>query len=385
MPALRTELVSRISDIEPELWDALTGDDDPFVEHAFLDALERSGSVGRGTGWLPKHLVAFRGGRPVAALPLYLKQHSFGEFVFDFGWADAAERAGIRYYPKLVSMVPFTPATGRRFLHRPEEDPDAITQVLLDAAMDLRASLRASSLQLLFLTAAEHARVLRDPRFMSRLSSQFHWHPAGARTFDEHLATFRSAARKEIRKERRRVVEAGLDIQVVAGEALDDQAWSALADFYFHTCDKHGGGSYLTRAFFTRLQKTHAKRVVAVLARTGGPDGPIVAGALNFEKGKHLYGRYWGAHEAHAFLHFEVCYHRLIEHAIARGHTRFEAGAQGVHKLKRGLLPAELYNACHMADPRLARAVRSFVQREARGVRDDMDALRRHGPSRRGT
>ncbi len=373
-------MISKIAEVEPTLWNALVGDDDPFVEHAFLAALEHSGSVGKGTGWLPMHVVLYRGALPIGALPLYLKLHSYGEYVFDFGWANAAERAGISYYPKLVAMVPFTPATGRRVLYAQGEDPGRITRVLLDAALDVRASTRASSLHLLFLSREECARVTADPRFLARSSLQFHWHNAGVRSFDEHLASFRSVARKEIRKERRRVAESGLSISVVPGPALDDDEWNALAEFYFDTCAKHGSGPYLTQAFFSIIRRTQAERVVGVIARR---DGAIVAGALNFEKGKHLYGRYWGSSEEHQFLHFEVCYHRLIERAIAQGRVRFEAGAQGEHKLRRGLLPAEIHSACHVADPRLALAIGDFLQRETRAVHEEMRALRQHGPSHR--
>ncbi|HEX2676114.1 MAG TPA: GNAT family N-acetyltransferase, partial [Polyangiales bacterium] len=326
------------------------------------------------------HLVMFRGAQPIGALPLYAKQHSYGEYVFDFGWANAAERAGIEYYPKLVAMVPLTPATGRRVLYLPGEDPELVTRVLLDGVVQACAQMRASSAHLLFLSSEEHERITRDPRFMSRSSLQFHWHNTGVTTFEEHLATFRSVARKEIRKERRRVAESGLAISVVPGSELGDEEWNALTTFYFDTCDKHGSGPYLTREFFPIIARTHAARVVAVLARR---DGRIIAGALNFEKGKHLYGRYWGTLEEHAFLHFEVCYHQLIERAIKRGYTRFEAGAQGMHKLRRGLLPSEIHSACYVADPRLARAVGDFLRREKFGVQEELRALREHGPSRR--
>lgn len=377
---MRIELVPSILDIAPEAWDSLVGEDDPFCEHAFLAALERSGSVGKSTGWLPIHVALWRADTLIGALPLYLKLHSFGEYIFDFAWAQAAERAGVRYYPKLVSMVPFTPATGRRFLYAAEENPDEITQALLDGAMQALGSTRASSLHLNFLNADEHARVASDTRFMSRLAMQFHWRNAGYRGFDDHLATFRASARKEARKERRRVAEAGFAIDVVQGPELDDAAWEALTGFYFDTCEKHGSGPYLTRAFFSEIRRTHASRVVAVLARR---EGRVIGGALNFEKGGHLYGRYWGATEEHAFLHFEVCYHQLIERAIARGCTRFEAGAQGSHKLKRGLLPAEIYNACHIVSPHLARAVGDFLPREALAVRAEMESLQESGPSHR--
>jgi uncharacterized protein len=377
---LRVELLPGVTEVAAPAWDTLVSPDDPFSEHAFLAALERSGSVGGRSGWQPVHVALYRGGDLVGALPLYAKDHSFGEYVFDFAFAGAYERAGLRYYPKLVSMAPFTPATGTRLLIAPGEEPGEITHALLEGALQALARTGASSLHLNFLNADEQARVIADPRFMPRLSTQFHWHNRGFASFDDHLATFRHSARKEARKERRRVVEAGIDVRTLQGTELDDVQWRALSDFYFDTCHKHGSGPYLTRAFFDEVRRTYAERVVAVIASR---DGRVIAGALNFEKGTHLYGRYWGCFEEHAFLHFEVCYHQLIERAIARGHTRFEAGAQGQHKLKRGLLPAEIHNAVYVHDPRFARAIGDYLAREANAVRMEMAAMRAEGPSPR--
>jgi uncharacterized protein len=377
---MQTEFVTSLAEIAPEAWDRLTGDDDPFVEHAFLSALEQSGCVGAGTGWSPLHVVVRDGTELVAALPLYIKDHSYGEYVFDFGWAQAALRAGIRYYPKLVAMVPFTPATGRRFLIAPGMAEQPLVSLLLDGALAALARKRASSIHLHFMTAQEAEWVKQDGRFHARLSTQFHWQNQGFENFDAHLATFRSVVRKEVRKERRRVAEAGIEVSVIEGPQLTPEQWHALEGFYFDTCDHHGSGPYLTPDFFRRIAKNHAQRVVAVLAYH---QGAIVAGTLNFEKGKHLYGRYWGATERYDSLHFELCYHRLIERAIARGIQRFEAGAQGIHKLRRGLLPAPIHNACYVADPRLAEAVSDFLEREERAVRVELAELKHHGPSHR--
>lgn len=377
---MQTQLVTSISDVDPAAWDRLAGADDPFVEHAFLSALEQSGSVGDGSGWLPQHMLLRRGEELVGALPLYLKDHSYGEYVFDFGWANAAMRAGIRYYPKLVSMVPFTPATGRRFLIAPGEDEQAVVSGLLDGVLEARQKLRASSVHIHFMSPHEAQLVERDGRLRGRLSSQFHWHNRGYATFDDHLATFRSAVRKEVRKERRRVAEAGIEVSVVEGEALSGSEWDALRRFYFDTCEKHGSGPYLNKAFFDLIARSHARRVVAVLARD---KGEIVAGTLNFEKGAHLYGRYWGCTRDYDSLHFELCYHRLIERAIARGQQRFEAGAQGIHKLRRGLLPVAIHNACYVADTRLSEAVGEFLQREEASVRFELAQLSHHGPAHR--
>ena len=377
---MQTEFVTDLATIEPSAWDRLVGDDDPFVEHAFLHALEQSHSVGRGTGWTPAHVLLRDRGAVLAALPLYIKEHSYGEYVFDFGWAQAAHRAGIAYYPKLVAMVPFTPATGRRFLIAPGVSEQAAVSALLDGALDLLRRVNASSVHLHFLTAQEASWVRADGRFGARLSTQFHWHNRGFTSFDDHLATFRSAVRKEVRKERRRVAEAGVDIAVVEGPQLTAEEWQALSGFYFDTCDKHGSGPYLTPEFFELIARNQSQRVLAVLARK---QGAIVAGTFNFEKGKHLYGRYWGSDGHVDSLHFELCYHRLIERAIIRGYSRFEAGAQGIHKLRRGLLPAVIHNACYVADPRLAAAVSDFLLREARAVQMELAELDHHGPAHR--
>jgi uncharacterized protein len=377
---MQTQLVTSIQDIDAEAWNALTGADDPFVEHAFLAALEASGSVGRGTGWMPQHLLLQDAGKLVGALPLYLKEHSYGEYVFDFGWANAAMRAGMRYYPKLVAMVPFTPATGRRFLFAPAVDPQAAVSRLLDGALDLMQSVRASSVHLHFLNEQEAAWVKHDGRFQARLSSQFHWQNRSYNSFDDHLATFRSAIRKEVRKERRRVREAGIRVVMLEGAELTAEHWQALQRFYFDTCHKHGSGPYLTAEFFELIAKHHAQRVVAVLGYQGDE---IIAGTLNFEKGAHLYGRYWGALGDYDSLHFELCYHRLIERAIERGQQRFEAGAQGLHKLRRGLLPVAIQNACYIADARLRAAVAEFLVREEASVRFELSELAHHGPAHR--
>lgn len=377
---MNIDFASQLAEVSAQEWDALVGEDDPFVEHAFLLALEESGSVGRGTGWQPMHVLAREGERLVAALPLYLKQHSYGEYVFDFGWAQAALRAGIRYYPKLVAMVPFTPATGRRFLLAPSVSEAEAVRALLDGALRALEKTRASTIHLHFMNPHESALVRADGRFLPRSSTQFHWHNQGYTTFDDHLATFRSVVRKEVKKERRRVAEAGIDVEAIEGAQLTAEHWSALAGFYFDTCTAHGSGPYLTPEFFDLVAKTHAQRVVAMIARH---EGRIVAGTLNFEKGRHLYGRYWGSVERHDSLHFELCYHRLIERAIARGCSRFEAGAQGMHKLRRGLLPTEIHNACYVADPRLRAAVADFLEREAETVQYELAELRHHGPSHR--
>jgi predicted N-acyltransferase len=378
---LSVRRIARLSEISAADWDALVGDDDPFVEHAFLAGLEASGSVGRGTGWVPMHLVVSDGARVLGALPLYEKDDSWGEFIFDFQWARAAQAAKIRYYPKLVSMVPFTPATGRRFLVHPDADRGPIVRALLDGAIDAARERRASSLHLLYLDARERDEALAHGGFTPRLSLQFHWQNQGYRDFEHYLDAFRAPSRKQVRKERRLVVESGVEVRVVAGPALSDDEWRALEVFYRLNVARHGSFAYLRPPFFEHLRRHHAHRVLAVIARR---DGAPIAGSLNFEKGANLYGRYWGSTVEQEMLHFECCYYRLIEHAIARGQTRFEAGAQGHHKLKRGLLPADVHSAHWIAEPRLAMAVEQFCVEEAAYMRREIDEVMGESPFKRG-
>lgn len=371
----------RIADVPAEAWDALVGDDDPFVEHAFLDGLEKSGSVGRGTGWAPMHLVVERGTEVVGALPLYAKEDSWGEFVFDFQWARAAGAAGIRYYPKLVSMVPFTPATGRRFLVREDAAREEVVPRLLHGARTLAREIGASSVHLLYLDDRERAEVADDGGLAPRVSLQFHWRNAGYRDFDDYLDAFRAPARKQVRRERRAIAESGVEVRLVEGPRLADREWKALEIFYRMNVARHGSFAYLEPGFFAHLRARHAHRVLGCLAYRGGEP---IAGSLNFEKGRHLYGRYWGATEHVEMLHFECCYYQLIERAIAKGYTRFEAGAQGHHKLKRGLLPAEVHSAHWVADSRLRRAIEEFLHQERAHLEREIELVLEESPFKRG-
>jgi predicted N-acyltransferase len=378
---LSSRRIARISEVPAQEWDALAGDHDPFVEHAFLEGLEQSRSVGRGTGWIPTHVVVSEGPRIVGALPLYEKDDSWGEFIFDFQWARAAQAARIRYYPKLVSMVPFTPATGRRFLVHPSADRAAVVPALLDGALAAARDAGASSVHLLYLSPTERDEALAHGDFAARLSLQFHWENRAYRDFEHYLEGFRAPSRKQVKKERRVVAEQGVEVRLVRGDRLTDAEWRALEIFYRLNVARHGSFAYLQPAFFAHLRAHHAHRVTAVLAYEGSEP---VAGSINFEKGKHLYGRYWGSTVEQEMLHFECCYYRLIEHAIASGHTRFEAGAQGHHKLKRGLLPSEVHSAHWIADPRLAAAVRGFCAEEAAYMRHQIAEVMAETPFKRG-
>jgi uncharacterized protein len=376
-----------ITEVPAEAWDALAGEDDPFLEHAFLSTLEASESVGPRAGCEPRLVLARDGGRLVGAVPLYLKTNSHGEFIFDWGWADAAERSGLRYYPKLVAAIPFTPATGHRLLVREGADAPAaaaITAALLAGVREVAEQERASSVHFLFCTEEEKAALARQ-EFLPRLSLQFHWHNRPERpfeSFDDYLSTFRSRNRKEVRKERQRAAAHGLRLRVATGDELDERDWKALHRFYVTNVRRHHGMAYLRPAFFEIARETLAHRLVASLAYRG--DEPV-AGTVNFEKGRHLYGRYWGCLADFEMLHFELCYYQLIERAIARRCTRFEAGAQGEHKLKRGLGPAFTHSAHFIGHPALRAAIASFVEREAAAVEDSLREYAEHTPFRDAT
>jgi predicted N-acyltransferase len=349
------------------------GDGDPFSEHAFLCALESSGSVGARAGCVPRLLTARDPrGRLVGAVPLYRKTNSYGEFIFDWSWANAAQRSGIRYYPKLVAAIPFTPATGRRLpvLDAPDVDAAAVTSALLGGLRQVADEERASSVHVLFCTEAEKGR-LAEAGYAPRLSMQFHWHNRAERpfeSFDDFLSTFRSRNRKQVRKEREVAAGHGLSFRTATGPELEPRDWAALRAFYVENVERHGGIAYLSAAFFDAARETLAHRLVATLAYRGTTP---VAGTINFEKGPHLYGRYWGCLADFQMLHFELCYYRLIERAIERRCTLFEAGAQGEHKLKRGLVPSFTHSAHWIRDPGLHDAVAGFVRAEA----DDVTAV----------
>ncbi|MET0343277.1 MAG: GNAT family N-acetyltransferase [Polyangiales bacterium] len=380
---LEIEVVSSLAEVPADAWNALGAPEDPFTEHGFLRLLEESESVGtEQSGWLPRHLLARRvvdGQRTlVGALPLYLKNNSYGEFIFDFGWANAAARAGLAYYPKLVSAVPFTPAGGRRILVR-EADRDALTTPLIAAAQAVAEHDRASSLHVLFCTGDESAR-LDALGLHARRSTQYHFeNHEGLDSFDGFLASLRSPSRKQVRKERERARGHGLTLSMRPFGELAEADVAAMWAFYRSTVAAHGGHRYLTRAFFEQLHTNpHA---YAAMAHAGSEP---MAGALFFFKGRSLYGRYWGARAELPMLHFELCYYLPLEWGLARGLSRFEAGAQGEHKIKRGFLPNTCHSAHWAAHAGLDRAIADFVREEASYVADEQTLLTEGTPFRRG-
>ena len=368
---LTVRVVDRLSTIPAADWDACAGPDNPFLTHAFLEALEASGSATGETGWLPQHLaLEDERGRLLGAAPLYLKNHSYGEYVFDHGWAAAYERAGGRYYPKLQSAVPFTPVTGPRLLLHPEAGADA-ADLLIAAMVEVARRRKVSSLHITFPTEAEWQR-FGDRSFLQRLGQQFHWENAGYASFDEFLEALTSRKRKQIRRERRDALADGIEIETLTGSAIEERHWDTFFRFYISTSDRKWGSPYLTREFFSLLGARMAEKVVLVMAKK---DGRYVAGALNLRGRDTLYGRNWGCAGDFPFLHFEACYYRAIDFAIAHGLKRVEAGAQGEHKIQRGYLPCPTYSAHWIRDPGFARAVEDFLTRERRALEEEMEGL----------
>lgn len=348
--------------------------DDPFTTHRFLAALETSGSVGEGTGWTPCPLALRHKGRVVAVAPLYLKSHSQGEYVFDHAWADAFERAGGSYYPKLQCAVPFTPVGGRRLLCRPGYEVEG-RAALLKAIEALVAREGLSSAHITFCTEEE---TRAAPGWMIRTGEQFHWRNDGYRSYDDFLASLASRKRKALRKERDRAQAFGGEIVSLTGDDIRPEHWDAMWAFYQDTGSRKWGRPYLTRMFFDRLHDMRHEVLLILAVRDGVP----VAGALNLIGRKVLYGRYWGCIEDHPYLHFELCYHRAVDWAIAQGFERVEAGAQGEHKLARGYLPEATYSLHHIAHAGFRRAVAQFLEEEREAVAQDIEALTELGPYR---
>ncbi len=354
--------------------------DNPFVAHAFLHALEESGSATRNTGWLPQHLLLEdAAGGLTGCMPCYLKSHSFGEYVFDHAWADAYERAGGEYYPKLQAAIPFTPVTGRRLLVREGPDRAEREAILLQAAAMLADRLEASSLHVTFPTHEEWD-LAGSLDFLQRNDQQFHWRNEDYRSFEDFLAALASRKRKSIRGERKRATENGIEIEWVTGADLTEAHWDAFFAFYTDTGSRKWGSPYLTREFFSLIGETMRDQVLLVLAKR---NGRAVAGALNFIGADALYGRYWGALEEHPCLHFEVCYYQAIDFAIERKLARVEAGAQGAHKLARGYLPVQTYSAHWIRDPALRRAIADYLKRERAAVAHEIALLGEESPYRR--
>lgn len=378
--AVSVKVFGSIAEVAEAEWDSCAGTDNPFVSHAFLDVAERSGSAAPETGWLARHIGIEDGeGRLIGAAPCYLKSHSYGEYVFDWGWAEAFERAGGRYYPKLQVSVPFTPVAGPRLLVRPGEDAPRMRSLLTAGLIELARQHGVSSLHVTFCEEDEW-RALGAAGLLQRMGQQFHWLNRGYETFEDFLAALSSRKRKAIRKERREANDGGVVIETLTGDALEERHMDAFYRFYLDTVERKWAHAYLTAEFFQLLRERMADKVVLVMASGGGG---FVGGALNLLGGDTLYGRNWGCAERFRMLYFEACFYRAIDFAIARGLARVEAGAQGPHKIQRGYLPSPTYSAHWVREPRFRDAVENFLGQERGMVRHEMDALTERGPYRK--
>jgi predicted N-acyltransferase len=363
-----------IAEIPAVEWDACAGGINPTLSHTFLNAMEESGSATARTGWAAQHLsVADRTGRVVGIVPLYLKSHSHGEYIFDYGWADAYERAGGRYYPKALGAVPFTPVPGPRLLVAPDAPPETKAQ-LIAGLVEFTKQRGISSLHINFPDDGD-AETLFDAGFLKRMGQQFHWVNDGYKDFDDYLAALNSRKRKAVKKERREATAPGLEIDVLTGADLQPKHWDAFYRFYLATSDRKWGSAYLNRKFFALIGERMADKIVLVMARNAKE---YVAGAFNILGTETIYGRNWGSYGDYKMLHFECCYYRAIEFAIDHGLKRVEAGAQGPHKLQRGYLPVPTYSAHYIPDPNFRRAVAQFLQREREMVEQKIEHLAEH-------
>jgi predicted N-acyltransferase len=360
-------------------WNACAGIDNPFVSHEFLAAMEESGSAKAKTGWLPQHLVMEESGAGIlGVVPAYVKSHSYGEYVFDHGWAQAIERAGGQYYPKLQISVPFTPATGPRLLAGQGRDAPSVRETLIAGLKTVSENRGLSSVHATFLPDEDRAAFERAG-WLIRIGCQYHWRNADYGGFDDFLGALSSRKRKAIRKERQQVADAGIEMVTLTGGDLKPEHWDVFYRFYIDTADRKWGTPYLTPDFFRRIGRTMADRVVLIMARY---QGTWVAGALNLLGGDALYGRNWGCKTDFPFLHFETCYYQAIEFAIRHKLARVEAGAQGEHKIQRGYLPVEMASAHWIHHPGLRDAVANFLVHERAGMRRQMADLAEHSPFR---
>lgn len=373
--SLSVRVLSSLKEISAEDWNRCAASTcepyNPFTSHAFLLALEQSGSATARTGWAGQHMVIERDGNILGVAPCYLKSHSMGEYVFDHAWADAYARAGGHYYPKLQVSVPFTPATGPRLLAADHEHRTLLEQSL----MALCQKQKASSVHITFATDTEAS----ESSWLHRNDLQFHWINEDYKTFDDFLAVLSSAKRKNLRKERKIVADSGISFELLTGEALQPKHWDSFYAFYLDTGSRKWGQPYLTRKFFSLIHDTMKTDILLILAKRNGKN---IAGALNFIGGDTLYGRNWGCIETHPCLHFETCYYQAIDFAIACGLKRVEAGAQGEHKLARGYVPVKTHSLHYLAHPGLSRAVGDYLEQERRAIEENQQELAEHTPFR---
>jgi predicted N-acyltransferase len=377
---VRTEILENISDIGAGDWNRLAGAEHPFLRHEFLAALEHSGCAAPATGWFPQHVIARNDdGSLAGAMPVYRKNNSRGEFVFDWAWADAYRRAGLRYFPKLVAAVPFTPATGARFLTAPGIDRNTVAPVMVRAALRRAGQTGASSFHVLF-PAPEDAEALRSCGLMIRKDCQFHWRNRGYQRFDDFLGEFTAEKRKKARRERRRVAEAGICFRTLRGHEISDALWQQIMPLYATSFWRRGRDPYLNEAFFRAISERLPQSLVMIVALL---DAKPVAVAICFRSQDTLYGRYWGSAGDYHSLHFETCYYQGIEYCIAEGLQRFEPGTQGEHKISRGFVPTATWSAHWLSHPRFSAAVGDYLGRERAYIDEYIEAASEHVPYRR--
>lgn len=375
---MELKVLTSISEIPGSSWNSVSGTANPFLRHEFLSALENNQCVGQNHGWLPRHLAAFEQDQLLGAVPMYLKDNSYGEFVFDWSWADAYQRAGLPYYPKSVVAVPYTPATGPRILTAAEASKDKIAPRLIELARAWSESENLSSLHWLF-TDTDDTRRLKEQGLLMRMGCQFHWQNQGYRDFEDYLSRFNSRKRKKVRRERRYVEQAGIDIRVVHGHEASDEELAVMYEFYRTTFDKKWGHATLNLGFFREIATTMGDQLVLIIA---SKDHRIVAGAICLRSNDTLYGRHWGCYEEYHSLHFEACYYQGIDYCIERGLASFEPGAQGEHKISRGFMPTPTWSAHWIADPRFREIIGRFLDQETAGMYEYMEELSERSPFR---
>ena len=362
---LQVSFIDSIDNIDATSWNAITGTDHPFTRYEFLQAMEHSGATTGHSGWQPHHLLVHRNNQLIALMPLFLKSHSYGEFVFDWSWADAYRQHGLAYYPKLLAAIPYTPATGPRLCIKPGEITESITEQVVSSLYREANTTGASSIHILF--PEPHMKDhFRQQGLLPRLGVQFHWFNHGFNHFDDFLETFSSRKRKNLRKERQRVIEQGLQLEVLEGAEISPALWKTFYHFYQLTYAKRSGhGGYLELPFFQLVARSMPENLVLVMAKH---EGEYVAGALNFRDSNKLYGRYWGCSKEFDYLHFETCYYQGIEYCIANKLQCFDPGAQGEHKIQRGFKPIRTWSNHWLAQEEFQQAVKHFLQRETPGM-----------------
>lgn len=375
---MELKLLESIHDVPGSAWNRVSGTANPFLRHEFLKALENNRCVGENYGWLPHHLAAFERGQLVGAVPMYLKDNSYGEFVFDWSWADAYQRAGLSYYPKSVVAVPYTPATGPRILTAPDADKDQVAPQLIELARAWSENENLSSLHWLF-TDTDDTRRLEEQGLLLRLGCQFHWQNRGYRDFEDYLSYFNSRKRKKVRRERRYVEQAGIDMRVVHGHEASEQELVVMYEFYRSTFDKKWGHATLNLEFFREIATTMGDQLVLIIA---SKNNRIVAGAICLRGDDTLYGRHWGCYEDYHSLHFEACYYQGIDYCINNGLAWFEPGAQGEHKISRGFMPTPTWSAHWIADPRFREIIQRYLAQETAGMQEYIKELTERSPFR---